>query len=364
LLNLFVPKQPRRLFFAVALGLNFTAVASAAGRMTFTPMPLSEGFLSAPPFLDSSGVKSFEISKERQDFEIQRLCNELDRKFEKLGWRRNPCEGIRFEASLASHRGYPLIYAVFGNGQNRTVLISGVHPDELTPIPMGFKFAKYLTDHPETYSANDQTIVVVPLVNPDGFFIDNPTRTNHQGVDLNRNFFTLDWYANAHLLWEKNRKKDRRYFPGHVPHSEIETVFQGQMLTRFQPHKILSIHAPLGFLDYDGPGDGNPESKDRHVKSAREWVQAISRRTKDYRVVDYSFYPGSIGNYGGNDRNIPTVTLELQSTDPRKVEEYWKSFLPGLLEASAFSIPNESINSKNSASAPIGQNQSVAAAHE
>ena len=338
---------------------------SAAARLTLTPYPVDQGFVVAPTFLDLGSLQSFVIDRLKRSIEIEKFCEDLDQKFEKLGWERRPCNGIHFETALRSNRGYPLVYAVFGSGGNRTMLISGVHPDELTPLPMGFRFAKYLAEHPEKYASSDQTIIIVPLVNPDGFFVEKPTRTNAQGVDLNRNFFTADWYSSAHALWEQNRKRDRRYFPGHVPNSEVETFFQEQLLSKFQPNKILSIHAPLGFLDYDGPADGKPESKDRHVKSAREWVQAISRSTKNYRIVDYSFYPGSLGNYGGNERNIPTVTLELQSTNPRKVDEYWQSFLPGLIEATSYSVPVERLSSKTVVTGPlIGQIQSAAAALE
>ena len=50
-------------------------------------------------------------------------------------------------------------------------------------------------------------------------------------------------------------------------------------------------------------------------------------------MVDYSFYPGSLGNFAGNERDIPTITLELETTDPKKIDEYWKKFLPGLMQS-------------------------------
>lgn len=321
---------------------------------------------SVEKFLNQADLEHFKFEANSNEEGITRFCQELAVKFRSFGWDANPCGSVKFDAALRSNRGHPLLFSVFGNGRNRTLVLSGVHPDELTPVPMGFRFAKYLESHPEKYSENDQSIVIAPLVNPDGFLIEAQTRTNSNGVDLNRNFFTLDWYANAHQFWEQKRKKDKRYFPGIVPNSEIETYFQQQLIAKFQPQKILSIHAPLGFLDYDGPGDGKPESKDKHVKSARDWVNAISKSTKNYRVVDYSFYPGSIGNYGGNERNIPTVTLELKSTDASKIEEYWQSFLPGLIKASSFSISVAEFAQKenSTSSAQISPSQSGARALE
>ena len=95
----------------------------------------------------------------------------------------------------------------------------------------------------------------------------------------------------------------------------------------------MSIHAPLGFLDYDGPGDGNPKPHLATERRAKELANAISKKSNNYRIVDYSFYPGSLGNFAGNERNIPTVTLELKTTNVKKVEEYWSQFLPGLLQS-------------------------------
>ena len=46
-------------------------------------------------------------------------------------------------------------------------------------------------------SLKTQRIIIAPLVNPDGFVRQNPTRTNANGVDPNRNFFTEDWHSKA-----------------------------------------------------------------------------------------------------------------------------------------------------------------------
>ena len=89
-----------------------------------------------------------------------------------------------------------------------TLFLSGVHPDELTPIPMGFKLVDYLNKHPELYTGKNKNvrIVVAPLVNPDGFLRNVPTRTNANRVDLNRNFFTIDWFERAQKYWvQKNQ---------------------------------------------------------------------------------------------------------------------------------------------------------------
>jgi protein MpaA len=183
-------------------------------------------------------------------------------------------------------------------------------------------------------------VIVAPLVNPDGFFQKYPARINANGIDLNRNFFTLDWFDKAHAIWDERRKKIASHFPGYIPNSEVETIFQIQLIDHFKPKKIMSIHSPLGFLDYDGPGDGERPSGSDFDKKAKQLVLAVSQKSKNYRVVDYRFYPGSLGNYAGHERLIPTITLELESTDPKKLDSYWKQFLPGILESINYPLPD------------------------
>lgn len=272
-------------------------------------------------------------SPESKQNKIKFFCNKVRKKFYQFGWKEDPCGDVTWEFTNLTASNNPLIYTVFGTGENTTLLFSGVHPDEYTPIPMAFRFAKNLHKNQHIYSNSNIRVIVVPLLNPDGFLKPKPNRTNSNGVDINRNFLTHDWYQKAAKLWKNRRRANPRYFPGFLPNSEIETLFQVELIKEFQPDKILTIHAPLGFLDYDGPGDQQKLSKTLLEKQAKVWVQKVSEKSRDYKIVDYSFYPGSLGNFAGNERRIPTVTLELESTDTRKVEQYWSQFLPGMLQA-------------------------------
>lgn len=223
-----------------------------------------------------------------------------------------------------------LPYIELGHGDNTVLIVSGIHPDELNPIPIAFRLAKYISSRPKYF--DNHKIVIAPLVNPDGFFKRKPTRMNANRVDLNRNFETRDWGLKSKLFWQQKTKKNPRTYPGEYAGSEIETRFCMELMARFKPQKVISIHAPLGFLDYDGPGDRSNTLSETE-RSAKQLVYSMSSKTKNYKVVDYNFYPGSLGNYAGNDRKIPTITLEFKSTDPSKFEYYWTYFLPGLLAA-------------------------------
>ena len=168
-------------------------------------------------------------------------------------------------------------------GDGTTVLTIGVfHGDE----PSG----KYLT---ESFLEKDlhpkNRLLFIPCLNPDGFL--NKTRCNSNGVDLNRNFPTKNWISG---------KKDK-YFGGNTPASEIETMFLIQVIEKYKPDLILTLHEPYRIVNYDGPASG----------IAKE----LSKIT-GYKVEENIGYPtpGSFGTYCGIERNIPVITLEFAPT--------------------------------------------------
>ena len=311
------------------------AYAANCSAISYSKFPLERGFANIP-FVSSANLDQFRVWPEDQAGAIDRFCKRVSEEFQRYGWKDAPCGETKWRTEYKTRLGNPLIYAEFGEGKKVTTLfLGGVHPDEMTPLPIAFRLARYLTKHPQVHQKADVKVIVAPLVNPDGFLLKKPLRTNPE-VDVNRNFLTLDWYDKAIDSWRRRRGGQGRYFPGYFPHTEIETLFQVQLIDDFHPNKILSIHAPLGFLDYDGPGDQKPRFLTQAERKAKDLVRTIAEKSRNYRVVDYSFYPGSLGNFAGNERNVPTITLELETTDPRRVPSYWKQFLPGFLQSIRF----------------------------
>jgi len=303
----------------------------AFAQMTLSTQPFAKAYTPIP-FVSPANFAASLLKNAREAQAIRDFCSTMRTYYKKYGWHDDPCGHVKWRADLRSKNGHPLIYAAFGRGTETTLILGGVHANELTPMHLAFRAARYLDEHPGTLNS-DVRAIIAPLVNPDGFLRTNPTRTNADGIDLNRNLFTLDWYDKAHRLWSGRRHRVLAHFPGYFPNSEVETIFQIRLIDRFHPDKILSIHAPLGFLDYDGPGAGQLPHPTRTEVKARRLVKAISEKSKNYKVEDYTFYPGSLGNYAGNERHIPTVTLELETTQPKLVDAYWKQFWPGILES-------------------------------
>lgn len=143
----------------------------------------------------------------------------------------------------------------------------------------------------------ERGILFIPCLNPDG--LQNSTRTNANGVDLNRNFPTANWGEDTSGAGENPQD----YYAGESAGSEIETQFVIDIIEKYQPKIILTLHAPYKIVNYDGP------------------AQNIAQKISDiigYPVEPSIGYPtpGSFGTYCGIERNIPTITLELDEKIP------------------------------------------------
>lgn len=193
----------------------------------------------------------------------------------------------------------------------RVMIIGGIHGDELTSSSIVFRWMQYM-DEAEAQRYHWR---VIPVANPDGLLASPPQRMNANGVDLNRNFPTPDWERDAHAYWQKKTNRDPRRYPGKHAMSEAETEWLRDQIEAFKPDVVVSIHAPYGILDYDGP--------------ARQ-----PRRFGSLNLNRLGIYPGSLGNYGGVYKNLPVITIELPNATAmpplREQREIWVDMLSWL----------------------------------
>ena len=208
-----------------------------------------------------------------------------------------PCMAAQLEpVGTKSVKGRKIMLREFKPAQKpaaRVLVIGGIHGDELTAASIVFRWLELL-QQPE----GDDKLYhwrVIPVLNPDGLLAKPPTRVNARGVDLNRNFPTYNWLKEAPRYWESKTQRDPRRFPGKSPLSEPESRWLHDEITRFKPDVIVTIHAPYGILDFDGPPTG---------------VEAPTRFGR-LHLNRVGVYPGSLGNFGGLKEGIPVVTLEL-----------------------------------------------------
>ncbi len=170
---------------------------------------------------------------------------------------------------------------------SRVLLVGGTHGDEYASTSVVFKWMRTLDIH----HSGMFHWHVAPLVNPDGLLQKRSQRLNAHGVDLNRNMPTPDWHDETRTYWNKVGRDPRRY-PGEAPLSEPESRWLYDEIRSFKPHVIISVHAPFGVLDFDGPPAGPRKLGHLHLKLI-------------------GTYPGSLGNCAGVQHQIPVITVEL-----------------------------------------------------
>ena len=199
----------------------------------------------------------------------------------------------------------------------RVLVIGGIHGDEWTAISLVFHWLNWI---PEGGMQNTHWRIV-PLSNPDGFHVRPSTRTNANGVDLNRNFPTPDWVTMARRYWVTRTDMNPRRNPGPSANSEPETQLIVQHIEQYKPHVILSLHAPYGLIDFDGPEKNAP---------LRFGLLPLKR---------LGVFPGSMGNYAGVHLGIPVVTVELENArqmpSVKEVRRMWDDLLKWLEAFSA-----------------------------
>jgi len=226
-------------------------------------------------------------------------------------------------SGAVSRKGFPILVrstpaGKAGKGAVRVLLLGGIHGDELTAAAIVFEWMQWM----QTGTAQQFQWKVAPVLNPDGLLAPKPQRVNANGVDLNRNFPTPGWQKDAPQYWMRVTGKDPRRFPGTSPLSEPETRWLNEEIERFKPHVIVSIHAPFGVLDFDGPAPA-PQ------RFGRLYFNRVG------------VYPGSLGSYGGVHKNMPVITIELQNSlqmpSPDEVKRIWQDMIGWI----ARNVPNK-----------------------
>ena len=221
-------------------------------------------------------------------------CRKIDGRLRSVTFRN--CMLMELQDShFKSSNGKPIYYVHFKHNEKqrplgKVLVLGGVHGDELTSVSTVYLWIKTLKQfHSGLFDWR-----IVPVVNPDGFFNARPQRTNGNGIDLNRNLPTHQWDQLSNHYWKKYAKGTERKFPGLQAASEPETRWLVNEINNYQPDVIISVHAPYNLVDFDAVDRSN-----------------APRRLGILRGKSLGTFPGSLGRYAGEERNIPVITLEL-----------------------------------------------------
>lgn len=203
-----------------------------------------------------------------------------------------------------SVEGRPLEYHRYGSGEEVALVFGAIHGDEPASKTLALGLIEWLEHNSSRLSGI--SVVVAPAVNPDGLAANS--RFNANGVDLNRNFPA------------ENRVNSERF--GLRGFSEPESRALTELMNKYPPARIISIHQPLACIDYDGP--------------SRDMAEAMAS-VCDLPVRKLGAMPGSFGSYAGVERNIPVVTLELRRGDERYSRgDLWKMYGEAVLVGAAY----------------------------
>lgn len=196
----------------------------------------------------------------------------------------------------------PIFAHKFGGPSPKVLILGGVHGNEWE----GVFAAKALLGHFMSNYDYNLEITIVPEFNADGVL--KGQRKNANSVDLNRNLPSNDWTSEV-------AKDD--YHPGQSPGSEPENQGLVTWLKENQPQFVLSLHSWNPLLNTNG--DCHPEAEAIRVKTGYEIKESIGYPT-----------PGCLGTYCGLERDMPTLTYEIQrDIDPKEII---KTHLPAILD--------------------------------
>lgn len=191
--------------------------------------------------------------------------------------------------------------------QKRILVFGLIHGDELESGALARDWAMRVTELPKVRN----TWRVIPILNPDGLVL--KTRTNGNGIDLNRNFPTVDWTETAVDYWKKSTGSNPRRFPGKTPGSEKEVKCAIDQINDFKADLIVSIHTPYHVIDMDGP------------------PKTPFPRFPSIPFQRLGHYPGSLGRYMWRDHQVPVVTVELGDRSKKKLSKSEEDLLQDIM---------------------------------
>lgn len=210
-----------------------------------------------------------------------------------------------------SSKGRTIRAYYFGSGASAVVYTGAIHGNESSTKALMDKWIAELEANARSIPANI-SVVVVPIVNPDGYAAG--TRTNGNNVDLNRNFGTSDWRKDITTVTNAP-------FPGgggDAPMSQPETKAIASLVSRVGARLVLSYHSIGGVLMANQAGSST--SYARTYSSLSGYGNATgSSSTFEYSVS------GTADDYYAEKLGVPSILVELGSHTYHQFERNQKA---------------------------------------
>lgn len=199
-----------------------------------------------------------------------------------------------------SVQGRPITAYYFGNGATTVLYTGAVHGSEVSTRSLMDRWIQDLDEKARTIPAHI-TVVVVPVINPDG--IARGSRVNANNVDLNRNFATSDWQKDITTV-------NNQPFPGgggESAMSEPETKAISGLAQRLRPKVILSYHSIGSMVAANQAGNSTTLAATYAQLSGYRNITGQSDAAFEYSVTGTAddWYAQAIG--------VPSLLIELGS---------------------------------------------------
>ncbi|PIU00646.1 MAG: DUF2817 domain-containing protein [Bdellovibrionales bacterium CG10_big_fil_rev_8_21_14_0_10_45_34] len=170
--------------------------------------------------------------------------------------------------------------------QLKILILGGMHGDE----PEGVTWAEEWITLLDSLPKQKIDWFAIPCLNPDGYYASPRSRTNSQGVDLNRNFSSSDWTRDS---------RGPRYNPGTKPRCAPEVDALSSLIEQHKFNLIIHFHShseACVILTSNAPN---------------EWAECLAKATNTPFKEDIGYAtPGSLGQWAGLGLGIPVVCVE------------------------------------------------------
>jgi len=140
-----------------------------------------------------------------------------------------------------SEQGRAIVAYIFGSGSKKVLFQGAMHGNEGNTKALLDTWIGALEASSGQIPKGTQ-VVVIPLVNPDGYAIG--TRNNARNVDLNRNFDTTDWQSDVETV----NGKPLEGGGGSSPESESEAEALADYTRQLSPSLTLSYHSVASYV--------------------------------------------------------------------------------------------------------------------
>ena len=199
----------------------------------------------------------------------------------------------------------------FGSGGSAVVYTGAIHGNETSTKSLMDKWIADLEANARALPA-DISIVVVPIINPDGYAAG--TRTNGNNIDLNRNFGTNDWKKDITTVTNAP-------FPGgggDAPMSQPETKAIASLVSRVGARLVLSYHSIGGVLAANQAGNSSSYAR------TYSGLSGYSNTTGSTTTFEYAV-SGTADDYYGEKLGVPSILIELGSHTYHQFERNQKA---------------------------------------